>query len=162
MAEWLTAGFGETLENLPLDPPTVVSQADTLAEVALLLAERHVSSALLKESPLRIVTERDLARAWASRCSADDEVATIATSHPYWVPASMTPAEAGAMMISLGIRHLVVLDVADFPLGIISMAQLFTVLVQDEESRALHANVAAVLIRVGQHGASEETLCKSD
>jgi signal-transduction protein with cAMP-binding, CBS, and nucleotidyltransferase domain len=146
MAEWPT-GFGKTLGSLPLSPPTVVSEADSLVEVARLMADRQVSCALLSESPLRVVTERDLALAWAGGSSPDDAVATIATDHPYWAPASATPADAGAMMISLGIRHLVVLDAAELALGIISMAELFAVLVQDHEPMALYASFATIVHR---------------
>jgi len=148
MTQWPTAGFAKTLGSLPLDPPTVVSEADSLRTVALFMAHHQVSCALLGEAPLRVVTEHDLARAWTTSCSPDDKVATIATRHPYWAPASTTAAAAGAMMINLGIRHLIVLDVADLPLGIISMAKLFAILVQDQEPRALYASFTEVLERV--------------
>jgi CBS domain-containing protein len=148
MTQWPTAGFARRLGGLPLDPPTVVSETDSLRTVALFMADHQVSCALLREPPLRVVTEHDLAQAWRTGCSPDDKVATIATRHPYWAPASTTPAAAGAMMINLGIRHLIVLDVADLPLGIISMAKLFAILVQDQEPRALYASFTEVLERV--------------
>jgi CBS domain-containing protein len=158
MTQWPTAGFGMTLGSLPLDPPIVVSEADSLTLVALLMAKRHVSCALLKERPLRVVTEHDLVRAWATGSNPDDNVATIATSHPYWAPAITTPAAAGAMMINLGIRHLVVLDVADIPLGIISMPRLFAYLVFEQHPTTLYASFAEVL----EHVAWEEHGIESD
>jgi CBS domain-containing protein len=61
---------------------------------------------------------------------------------------STTPEAAGAMMINLGIRHLVVLDVADLPVGIISMARLFAILIQEQDPRALYASFTEVLEHV--------------
>jgi signal-transduction protein with cAMP-binding, CBS, and nucleotidyltransferase domain len=150
MTAWSTTGFGATLDALPLDPPTVVSEVDALAEVALLMGTRNVSCALIREPPLRVITEYDLTRAWAMRCSADDEIGTIATSNPYWAPASTTLAEAAVAMINFGIRHLVVLDVSDLPLGVVSMPTLFAALLRSQNSAAIFTSVAAVLVRPDQ------------
>lgn len=155
MTQWPTEGFGPTLDTLPLDPPTVVSETDTLAQVALLMGTRNVSCALIREPPLRVITEHDLARAWAMRCNADDEVATIATVRPYWTPASTTPAAAAVAMLSLGIRHLVVLDVSDLPLGVISMPTLLAVLVRSQGPTTVFAGLTEVLVQLEQISAEE-------
>jgi CBS domain-containing protein len=157
----LTAGFGATLGTLPLDPPTVVSEVDTLAAVALLMGNQNVSCALIREPPLRVITEYDLAQAWATGCGPDDEVAKIATMHPYWAPASTTLSAAAAAMINLGIRHLVVLDIADLPLGVISMPTLFSALVHNQGPTAVYTNLAAVMVRMEELSASEKSRPKT-
>jgi signal-transduction protein with cAMP-binding, CBS, and nucleotidyltransferase domain len=157
MTHWPAAGLGASLDTLPLDRTTVVSEADTLVEVAQLMSCPNVSCVLIREPPLRIVTEYDLVRAWAIGCSADDEVAKIATSHPYWIPVSTTPAAAAAAMINLGIQHLVVLDVSNVPLGVISMPTLFSALVQGQEPALLYTSLATVLVRLEELSASGES-----
>jgi len=147
MEGWPTAGVGVTLGELSLGRLTVVSESDNLATVAAVLADRGVSCALLEEPPLRVVTERDLASAWAQGRSANDEVATVASNQPYWASRSTTVAEAAALMVDLGIRHLLVLDDAGFPTGVVSMPELFAVLVLAQEPAALYASFATVLLR---------------
>jgi hypothetical protein len=49
-------------------------------------------------------------------------------------------------MVSLGIRHLVVLDIADRPSGVVSMAELFDVLVRSQEPMALYAKFADIML----------------
>lgn len=154
MEPWLIAGPGTILGELSLRPFIVVSESDSLASVSAVLLAAAVSCVVLHEGPLRVVTERDLAGAWARGVEGEDPIASIATDHPFWAPASVTLAEAAAMMVSLGIRHLVVLDAADAPLGVVAMADLFAVFVQAREPAALYASFAAVLLRSGEAAAS--------
>ena len=138
------------LGELPLRPLAVVSESDGVASVARTMLDRRVSCAVLAERPLRVVTEHDLARAWALERTGDDEIAAVATSHPYWAAASTTVAEAAAMMVHLGVRHLVVVDDADRPIGVVTMTELFSVLVQSREPAQLYRGFAAVLLQSGQ------------
>ena len=50
-------------------------------------------------------------------------------------------------MVNLGIRHLVVLDPAQHPLGIVSMSELFSVLVRAQEPMVHYASFANILLR---------------
>ncbi|HXQ18363.1 MAG TPA: CBS domain-containing protein [Acidimicrobiales bacterium] len=149
-------GLGATLGELSLGRLTVVSETDPVAAVATALAARGVSCALLAEPPLRVVTERDLVNAWADGRGADDEVGAVATDRPYWAPASASVAEAAAIMVDLGIRHLVVLDREGQAIGVVSMAELFSVLVRAQEPAALYASFATVLLRSGRPGEPDE------
>jgi signal-transduction protein with cAMP-binding, CBS, and nucleotidyltransferase domain len=158
MSSWPTVGLGTTLGELTLGQLTVVSQLDTVVAVSSVLTDRDVSCALLAEPPLRVVTERDLADAWRQGRSADDEVAVVATSRPYWAPESMSVAEAAALMVDLGVRHLVVIGAAGFPIGVVSMSELFSVLVRAPEPAALYASFATVLLRPGRHAEVGENL----
>jgi signal-transduction protein with cAMP-binding, CBS, and nucleotidyltransferase domain len=149
MDAFATPQMATVLGELRLGPLTIVSESESLAGVAATMRDRQVSCVLLSEPPLRVVTEHDFTVAWAERREGGDEVADIATGHPYWAPASLSVAEAAAMMVTTGIRHLVVVDNAGTPIGVISMAELFGVLVRAQEPASLYASFAAVLFRAG-------------
>jgi signal-transduction protein with cAMP-binding, CBS, and nucleotidyltransferase domain len=136
-----------TLRDLGLAPPSSVAESDSLAVVAQAFVDRRVSCAVLREPPLRVVTERDLAGAWADGRSADDEVGLVSTTDPCWVPETTSVVEAAAEMINLGVRHLVVLDVTGRPTGIVSMVELFCALVHGQEPSALFASFATVMLQ---------------
>jgi signal-transduction protein with cAMP-binding, CBS, and nucleotidyltransferase domain len=140
-------GPAATLRDLHLEPPTTVAESDSLAVVARSFLDNRVSCAVLREPPLRVVTERDLAGAWSDGRSADDEVALISTTDPCWVPDTTTVVEAAAQMINLGVRHLVVLDVTGRPTGIVSMVALFSALIHNQEPLALYASFATVMLQ---------------
>jgi signal-transduction protein with cAMP-binding, CBS, and nucleotidyltransferase domain len=142
-------GLDATLGGMHLRPPTVVSASDTIANVATALVRDGVSCAILEESPLRVVTEFDLVRGLARGSRPEDEIATVASEHPNWAPPSATLAEAAALMVSLGIRHLVVLDMTERPSGVVSMAELFDVLVRSQELMALYAKFADIMLHSG-------------
>jgi CBS domain-containing protein len=144
-------GLDATLGGLHLRPPTFVSAAETLAGVATAMVRDEVSCVILEELPLRIVTELDLVRGLGRGGRPDDAVATVASAHPTWAPPSASVAEAAALMVSLGIRHLVVVDLAERPSGIVSMAELFDVLVRSQEPMALYAKFADIML----HGTGE-------
>jgi signal-transduction protein with cAMP-binding, CBS, and nucleotidyltransferase domain len=140
-------GLSTTLGSLDLGPSTVVSESDSLEFLARTFLNRGTSCAVLEEAPLRVVTERDLAAAWAQGRSAQDNVGLISSTNPYWVPAGTTVAEAAAVMMKLGIRHLVVLDADDRPTAVVSMIELFSILVHSQEPMALYASFAAFMTR---------------
>ena len=150
-------GLEATLGGMHLRPPTVVSTTDTLADVAAAMVNDGVSCAILEEGPLRVVTEFDLVRAYARGLRPEDEVATVASEHPNWAPPSASVAEAAALMVSLGIRHLVVLDISERPSGVVSMAELFDVLVRSQEPMALYAKFADIMLRSGTEAAQPTT-----
>ena len=139
-------GLDATLGAMHLRPPTVVSAEDTLRHVASAMERDGVSCAILEEPPLRVVTEFDLTRGLAQGLGPEDSVATIASAHPSWAPPSASVAEAAALMVSLGIRHLVVLDISDRPSGLVSMAEIFDVIVRSQEPMALYAKFADIML----------------
>ena len=49
-------------------------------------------------------------------------------------------AEAAAFMMRLGIRHLIVLNDEGHPTGVVSMIELFSILVHSQEPLALYAS----------------------
>ncbi len=144
-------GLDATLGGMHLQALTTVSARDSLASVAAALVAGGVSCAVLEEPPLRVVTEFDLTRALAQGLGPEDAVAGVASEHPNWAPPSASVVEAAALMVSLGIRHLVVLDITERPCGVISMAELFDVLVRSQEPMSGYARFADIML----HGGSE-------
>ena len=140
-------GLSTILGGMHLNPLTVVSESDSLFAVASSLLNQSVSCAVLDEPPLRVVTEHDLSAAWAQGCDAEDEVRKIATTHPRWAPVSASISEAAALMVNLGIRHLVVRDITGRPTGIVSMSELFSVLVQAQDPTSLYAVFTDIMLR---------------
>jgi CBS domain-containing protein len=139
-------GLDMTLGGLHLSPPTMVSEADSLTTVASALIDGGASCALLHEPPLRVVTESGLVRALARGLHPEDGVAAIASENPSWAPPSASVAEAAALMASLGIRHLVVLDMSDRPRGLVSIEELFDVLVRSQDPMAHYARFADIML----------------
>ena len=142
-------GLDATLGGMHLRPPTFVPASGTLASVASAMTRDGVSCAILEEPPLRVVTEFDLVRGLAQGLRPEDEIAAIASEHPNSAPPSASVSEAAALMVSLGIRHLVVLDISERPSGIVSMAELFNVLVRSQEPMALYAKFADIMLHGG-------------
>ena len=149
MSRWPDNEGGETLLDLPLDPLHVVSESDTLADVAAGFIRNGLSCAVLREAPLRVVTERDMVGAWGKGAGPHDQVTTVATIRPYWVPASMSVTDAAGLMVGLGVRHLVVLDQAGFPTGVVSMAELLVSLLRAPSSSTVYARFSEVLLGSG-------------
>jgi signal-transduction protein with cAMP-binding, CBS, and nucleotidyltransferase domain len=125
----------------------VVSESDSLQSVAQTFFDGRTSCVVLDEPPLRVVTERDLAAAWAQNRSAADSIALISSENPFWASVETTVVEAAALMIRLGIRHLVVLDREGRPTGVVSMIELFSILVHSQEPVALYASFASFMTR---------------
>jgi signal-transduction protein with cAMP-binding, CBS, and nucleotidyltransferase domain len=149
MNDYPVGDLHTTLDSVRFNAPLVVAEKDSLVVVASALLEHGVSCAVLEEPPLRVVTEYDLAGAWAQGCHAADEVSSIATANPCWAPVSANVAEAAALMVSLGVRHLVVLDLAGRPIGMVSMSELFSMLIRTQEPIALYASFAEIMLRSG-------------
>lgn len=147
MSEHHAHGLATTLGFLDLRPLTIVSESDSLEHVAKTMLNQAISCAVLEEPPLRVVTERDLAVAWAQNRSAHDSVALVSSTNPYWTSLDTTVAEAAALMMRLGIRHLVVLDGDGRPTGVVSMIELFSILVHSQEPLALYASFSSFMTR---------------
>ena len=144
-----------TLGTLHAGGLTIVSESESLGVVARIFLDAATSCVVLDEPPLRVVTERDLVGAWAQGRSVHDQIGSVATVNPYWAPVTASVSEAAALMVRLGIRHLVVVDIAGRPIGVVSMAELFSVLVHSQEHMALYAGFVDLMVhgetRVGGH-----------
>ena len=104
----------------------------TIAEVASLMAQRRVGSALVLDGRrlLGIFTERDIVKALSQDASATHQaIGHWMTRNPETIPSDGTTDEALRRMLDGGFRHLPVMD-GDRIVGMISMRDLSRVQVQ--------------------------------
>ncbi len=113
---------------LVVRPAVRVEPEATLAEAAQLMIRADVSALLVGAARGAILTERDLARSIAAGCSDTAVVGDVATYPALVTDGSMPIADAAALMLNSGVRHLVVgLDDGDE--GVVSMRVIAAVLV---------------------------------
>jgi CBS domain-containing protein len=108
----------------------------TIAEVASLMAERRVGSALVVEGDrlIGIFTERDIVKALSQDSSAIHQgIGHWMTKQPQTIRFHATTDEALQRMLDGGFRHLPVMD-GDRMVGMISMRDLSRVQVSLERA----------------------------
>jgi CBS domain-containing protein len=128
----LLAADRTPLGQLALRKPVTVPPEATLREVANRLEQANVSSALIYSHglPREFVSERDLARGLAKGRGPDDRVEAVATKGLVSATTTTTLGEAADMMVQHEIRHLVVLASDGEALGVLSMRDVFPVLLR--------------------------------
>ena len=117
------------LGTLPLRDVVRVPAGASLRETAERLRKADVSSALVGDSQRDIVTERDLTHALAEGHGPDDPVEAIEERTPIWAVTSSHVIDAAEMMLRHEIRHLIVLRPDGRAAGVISMREIFSLLV---------------------------------
>jgi CBS domain-containing protein len=129
----------DTVNALMSWPVAAVEATDSLPDTAQALAGNEVGAVLVLHDGdlVGVVSERDLTADAATR--SDDHgyltAADVMTPHLVTVPPQAPLLEAARIMHEAHVRHLPV--VADgFVAGILSMRDLFEVLLQDAEGRA--------------------------
>ena len=128
------ATVGEVMSGnlLTVEPTT------ELAEAARRMTDRSVGAVLVLsgDSISGILTERDVLRAVATGPVEGTRVAAWMTRDPETVDASESTAQAAALMIHGGFRHLPVVD-GGKPVGIVSIRDLMRVVVDGESPRGV-------------------------
>jgi sulfide:quinone oxidoreductase len=119
LGESEAARVGEVMSTDPL----VVAPEDTLGEVAEMMQQRDVGSALVAEYGrlIGILTSRDLLRALAGRVhSSEARVREWMTAEPIAVSAKTTLEAAAILMTEHDIHHLPVVD-GERPVGMVGL-----------------------------------------
>jgi CBS domain-containing protein len=132
-----TADIHARVGSLALRPVLTVPEDASLAEASRRLEEANVSAAVVGHEPTvgRFVTERDLTRAMAHEEGPLDSVGMIATQGPVWVTPDTSLLEAAQAMVRHEVRHLlVILPATGKAVGVISMRDVFPVLLQAAQS----------------------------
>jgi CBS domain-containing protein len=137
----------QELELLRLDlrPPVREGRQATIRQVAVLMRAEDVSSVVIDTEPPSIITERDLARAVAQEIDPSELAMRVATRAPVWVPPTTTVVHAAATMVQVGMRHMLVIDSSGEPVGVLSMRDVFEVLVRSVDGGAWLVDFAAAL-----------------
>lgn len=133
----LLAAERTPIGQLSLRKLVTVPSGLTLREVASRLEKANVSSALIETHglPREFVSERDLARGLAKGRGPTDTVETVATKGPVWATTTTTLGEAADMMVQHEIRHLLVLSADGEAVGVLSMRDVFPVLLRRARQR---------------------------
>ena len=119
------------VSDLPPGPLLSVAPETTVAEVARRMRKDDSDSvSVMSEGRLvGIITERDLVRAIADGIDAKQVTAEVVmTSDPATVDADEDVAMVAVKMVSLGVRHLPVVNKAGKPIGLVSARNLVGVL----------------------------------
>lgn len=123
------AALHRELGTLSLRDVVRVPPGASLRETARRLREADASSALVGDSHHDIVTEGDLTRAFAEGRGLDDPVETIEERTPVWATTTSHVIDAAEMMLHHEIRHLVVLGIDGRAVGVVSMRDIFSMLI---------------------------------
>jgi CBS domain-containing protein len=133
------------ISKLDLRPPVREDRQATIRQVAARMRAEDVSSVVIDTEPPSIVTERDLTRALAEAIDPSEPAMRVATRAPVWVPPSITVVHAAATMVQVGMRHMLVLATTGEPVGVLSMRDLFEILLRSYDAGAWLVDFAAAL-----------------
>jgi signal-transduction protein with cAMP-binding, CBS, and nucleotidyltransferase domain len=117
------------LGALNLAQPVHVPKNASIQEAAQVMRAHDISTVLVGDDASALATERDLVQALADGLAPDTPVADVASQDPLWAPEDLHLAQAAAMMLNHGVRHLVVRR-ADGSTGVLSMRDAFGILLR--------------------------------
>lgn len=141
------AGIGPDtpISRLQLRPPVREGREATIRQVAFRMRGDDVSSLVIDTEPPSIVTERDLTRGLAEGVDSSEPAMRVATRAPVWVPPTITVVHAAALMVQVGMRHMLVLATNGEPVGVLSMRDLFEILLRSYDGGGWLVDFAAAL-----------------
>lgn len=113
--------------RLVVRPAVSVAPDTPITEAASVMRDEDVSAVLVGTDG--ILTEHDLAIAWADGLDGSEPVSTMATVGPVAIDGSASVIEAAGILLNSGVRHLVVL-MPDGSRGIVSLRVVTAVLLQ--------------------------------
>ena len=147
---WVATMAGASIQigDLPLRPPVHIGRDASLQEAAWLMRKEGISSLVVDSQPESLVTERDLVQALADGLDRAEAVSGIATRGPVWISPSLSVAHAAALMVGLGVRHLVVVDTSGTIAGVLSIRDAFGALLPALEPDGWLAAFATTLHEV--------------
>ena len=120
--EPLTVHPSDPLSACASRPVVTVPHGATLTQIASVMRREDVSSVLVGD-PGDLAssgTERDLVEALAGRQGPDDAIEAVGAHEPVAIDEGATVVDAAAVMLRLGVRHLVVTS-GQQAIGIVSM-----------------------------------------
>jgi CBS domain-containing protein len=125
-----------------------VLPSDTVLAAAKLMVQNNIGLLVVTEAPsgklVGVISERDIIRVFASGRALDVPVAEVCTRAVVTVRGSSDVAEAAKAMNKSRIRHVVVVDDRDQPIGVVSMRDLvgeratLTAILQSDEKEVFH------------------------
>ena len=130
-------------------PMVTVRGGDTVLAAAKLLLQNNIGLLVVTEATagdklVGVISERDIIRVIASGRTVEIPVNEVCTRRVVTVRGSSDVAEAAKAMNKHGIRHVVVVDDAGKPMGVVSMRDLvgeratLTAILQSSEKEIFH------------------------
>ncbi len=120
----MTADDGTRVEEIMSTPLETVSKTATLEEAATVMRDNEINALVVTTDPPSIITSTDLVATVAEgRDPTAVEVAAVMTESVETVPPELFLEEVAAMMTSLEINHLPVVDDDDY-VGMISSTDI--------------------------------------
>jgi CBS domain-containing protein len=112
------------VEDVMSTPLEMISPSATVSEAAVAMRDHEISALVVTTSPPSIVTSTDVLEAVADGLDPTETlVKEVMTSSVESVPTDILIEEVAAMMTSLGIKHLPVVDDDDY-VGMISSTDI--------------------------------------
>ena len=133
------------ISKLDLRTPVRGGREATIRQVAARMRADDVSSVVIDTEPPSIITERDLTRALAEGIDPSQPATRVATRAPVWVAPSTTVVHAAATMVQEGMRHMLVLASTGEPVGVLSMRDLFEILLRSYDGGSWLVDFASAL-----------------
>jgi CBS domain-containing protein len=116
---------GTRVEDVMSTPLETISRDATVMEAARAMRDEGINALVVRTDPPSIVTSTDVLDAAAEgRDPSELRVADVMTTDVETVPQTLFLEEVAAMMTSLDIKHLPVVDVDDDYIGMVSSTDL--------------------------------------
>jgi len=129
-------------------PMITIAANRTILTAAKVMAENNIGLLVVIQGPeeklVGVVSERDIIGVVASGRPLETPVVEVCIKHVVTVGAASDVAEAAKAMNKHGIRHVVVVDETDKPVGVVSMRDLvgeratLTAILQSNEKEVFH------------------------
>jgi signal-transduction protein with cAMP-binding, CBS, and nucleotidyltransferase domain len=143
---------GPAVRDLHLRPPVWLDEDASLGEVARAMDRAGVSAIIIGPAAA-IVTEHDIVHAVAADHDPHTAATSVASDHTICLADSATALEALATMLRYGVRHLVILDRAGVPCGVLPIAVAAAAIFSRSDVPEWLAALRVVL-RVGEESSS--------
>lgn len=117
------------VRNIITRPLLTISSGSTLLDAAKMMVENNLGLLVIRDSANKtevagVISERDIIRSIASGTTLQAPVDEVGTKVVVSIKASSEVAEAAKAMNKNKIRHVVVMDEHDRPIGVVSMRDL--------------------------------------
>jgi len=116
------------VKDLVRRKPLTIEDKATLIEAAQKMIRENVGLLVIVDpksgTPVAVISERDILRAFSNKLPAETNVLEVATKHPIMVGLDEDVGSAATKMVNNKIRHLVVVDSQGKLAGVLSIRDL--------------------------------------
>jgi len=143
MAPKLICSEGPPIMTIPLNKPLVVNPENEIANVARLMKEKDTSIAIVLEDSNKIVgavSDRDIVtKLVAEGKPYNTKVKEIMNTEPLIGRTTWMLAKALEAMAAIGVRHMIVVDEHEDPVGVLNIKDLVRQILEDVDVHELAA-----------------------